>query len=164
MVDSSIHVDQRCARPQTYSRRPVFADRSWRSTGSGRERPPVGRNGSRRAVPGPGRQGEAQMRTHKGCSASGLEGIVVAETDLSEVDGEAGRLVIGGYEVEALTGHVTFEDVCALLWDGALPDAAGRERVRQALAEGRSRAAGLLPEIGNGPGAADGVGGPQPAG
>lgn len=89
------------------------------------------------------------MRTHKGCSASGLEGVVVAETDLSEVDGEAGRLVIGGYEVEALTGHVTFEDVCALLWDGALPGADDRERTRQALAEARVRAAGLLPYLGN---------------
>jgi citrate synthase len=89
------------------------------------------------------------MRAHKDCSASGLEGVVVAETDLSEVDGEAGRLVIGGYEVEALTGHVPFEDVCALLWDGALPDAAGRERMRQDLADARGRAAGLLPHLGN---------------
>jgi citrate synthase len=87
------------------------------------------------------------MRTHKGCSASGLEGIVVAETDLSDVDGEAGRLVIGGYEVEALTGSVPFEDVCALLWDGALPDAAGRERTRQGLAEGRRRAGAMLPSL-----------------
>ena len=89
------------------------------------------------------------MRTHKGCSASGLEGVIAAETELSEVDGEAGRLVIGGYEVEALTGSVTFEDVCALLWDGALPDADGRERMRQALADGRMRAAGLVPLLGN---------------
>jgi citrate synthase len=89
------------------------------------------------------------MRTHKGCSASGLDGVVVAQTDLSEVDGEAGRLVIGGYEVEALTGTVSFEDVCALLWDGALPDGDGRERMRQALAEARVRAAGFIPELGN---------------
>ena len=89
------------------------------------------------------------MKTHKGCSASGLEGIVVAETDLSEVDGEAGRLVIGGYEVEALTGRVTFEDVCSLLWDGALPSAEERERTRKAIADGRARAHGLLPHIGD---------------
>lgn len=89
------------------------------------------------------------MRAHKGCSASGLDGIVVAETDLSEVDGEAGRLVIGGYEVEALTGSVTFEDVCALLWEGQLPSAEQRERIRQDLADARQRAAGLLPDLGN---------------
>jgi citrate synthase len=39
--------------------------------------------------------------------------------------------------------------VCALLWDGALPDAEGREQMRRALAEGRARAHGLLPELGN---------------
>jgi len=89
------------------------------------------------------------MRMHKGCSASGLDGVVAAETDLSEVDGEAGRLVIGGYEVEALTGSVTFEDVCALLWDGALPDEAGKKSMQQALAAGRDRAAKLLPDLGN---------------
>jgi citrate synthase len=89
------------------------------------------------------------MRTHKGCSANGLEGVVAAETDLSEVDGEAGRLVIGGYEVEALTGAVTFEDVCALLWDGALPSAAERERTRRALADARLRAAEALPQLGD---------------
>jgi citrate synthase len=89
------------------------------------------------------------MRTHKGCLANGLEGVVVAETDLSEVDGEAGRLVIGGYEVEDLTGHVTFEDACALLWEGDLPDAAGRERMRRSLAEGRSRAAEKVPRLGD---------------
>ncbi len=83
------------------------------------------------------------MRAHKGCSASGLEGVVVAETDLSEVDGEAGRLVIGGYEVEALTGAVTFEDVCSLLWAGALPDEGERERMRQGPRR-RARACGRL--------------------
>ena len=89
------------------------------------------------------------MRAHQGCSASGLDGVVVAETDLSEVDGEAGRLVIGGYEVEALTGTVTFEDVCSLLWAGTLPDEGERERTRQDLADARVRAAGLLPHLGN---------------
>lgn len=89
------------------------------------------------------------MRAHKGCSASGLDGIVVAETDLSEVDGEAGRLVIGGHEIEALTGHVAFEDVCALLWDGALPTPERRERARQDLADARVRAGKLVPELGN---------------
>ncbi len=97
------------------------------------------------------------MRTYKASAASGLEGVVAAETELSEVDGEAGRLVIGGYEVEALTGTITFEDVCALLWDGALPSEAERERTRQALAEARVRAAGLLPLLGNALGRFDGM-------
>ena len=46
----------------------------------------------------------------------GLEGVVVAETRLSEVDGERGRLVIAGGDVESLAGTSSFEDVCARLW------------------------------------------------
>jgi citrate synthase len=54
----------------------------------------------------------------------GLEGIVAAETVLSEVDGEAGRLVIRGRSLDELTGRITFEQATHLLWDGffdALP-------------------------------------------
>ena len=48
----------------------------------------------------------------------GLEGIVAAETVLSEVDGEAGRLVIRGCSLDDLAGKVGFEDVVHLLFDG----------------------------------------------
>ncbi|HEY0159873.1 MAG TPA: citrate synthase/methylcitrate synthase [Thermoanaerobaculia bacterium] len=46
---------------------------------------------------------------------SGLEGIVAAETRLSMVDGERGRLVIGGYRVEELA-NASFERTVSLLW------------------------------------------------
>jgi citrate synthase len=39
----------------------------------------------------------------------GLEGVVVAETNLSEVDGEAGRLIIAGEQVETLCEERTVE-------------------------------------------------------
>lgn len=42
---------------------------------------------------------------------NGLEGVVVADTAISEVDGEAGRLVIAGSSVEDLTG--TYDEVAA---------------------------------------------------
>ena len=70
--------------------------------------------------------------------SDGLEGVVAAETVLSEVDGEAGRLVIRGYPVSALSGHITSEQATHLLLDGFfddLPDAAGL-----AAAIGRARA------------------------
>jgi citrate synthase len=51
----------------------------------------------------------------------GLEGVVAAETVLSDVDGEAGRLVIRGHDLEALADW-TFEDVTALLWSGFFDD------------------------------------------
>ena len=47
--------------------------------------------------------------------ANGLEGVVVAETRLSDVQGDAGKLVIAGAEVETLAGRVSFEDVAAMM-------------------------------------------------
>jgi citrate synthase len=58
----------------------------------------------------------------------GLEGVVAAETVLSEVDGAAGRLIIRGFPVEALAGRRAYEEVLHLLWDGffeTLPDDLG---------------------------------------
>ncbi|OXE36398.1 MAG: citrate synthase/methylcitrate synthase [Phenylobacterium zucineum] len=52
----------------------------------------------------------------------GLEGIIAAETILSDVDGQNGRLIIRGFELDQLAGQQSFEDVTALLWDGFFPD------------------------------------------
>jgi len=46
---------------------------------------------------------------------SGLEDIVAAETRLSDVDGEAGRLVIGGLPLARLVAEYCFEDAARLL-------------------------------------------------
>jgi citrate synthase len=80
---------------------------------------------------------------------TGLEGIVVADTELSDVDGERGRLVLRGHDVESLVGRVTFEDVVGLLWDGALPDDRRRAEIVRALAAGRVKAFELLPRLGD---------------
>jgi citrate synthase len=53
---------------------------------------------------------------------NGLEGVVAADTALSEVDGEAGRLLIRGLPVEALAGAWTFEEVARLLWESVFED------------------------------------------
>lgn len=50
----------------------------------------------------------------------GLDGVVAARTRLSHVDGIAGQLVIGGYELKELAGRVSFEEAAYLLWRGAL--------------------------------------------
>jgi citrate synthase len=39
----------------------------------------------------------------------GLEGVLVADTRISDVDGERGRLVIAGADVEQLAGRISFE-------------------------------------------------------
>jgi citrate synthase len=50
--------------------------------------------------------------------ANGLEGVVVAETKLSDVQGDVGRLIIAGADVEDLAGRVPFEEVAARLVPG----------------------------------------------
>ena len=55
-------------------------------------------------------------------SAKGLEGVVAAQTRISKVMGEEGRLIYGGYEIDDLARNTTFEEVAHLLWFGDLPD------------------------------------------
>jgi len=57
--------------------------------------------------------------------SDGLEDVVAAATVLSEVDGQAGRLIIRGHSLDELAGRTSYEAVVRLLWDGffdALPD------------------------------------------
>lgn len=66
----------------------------------------------------------------------GLEGVVIGETTISQVAGEAGQLVYGGYRIEDLAGNATFEEVCHLLWYGDLPAAVQLASLRQRFSEG----------------------------
>ena len=49
---------------------------------------------------------------------SGLDGVIVADTVMSEVDGEEGRLVVRGHAVEELVETRGYEGVAALLQGG----------------------------------------------
>ena len=51
----------------------------------------------------------------------GLEGIAVAETRLSDIDGESGELVIGGFPVDELAENASFEESVFLLFEDRLP-------------------------------------------
>ncbi len=66
-------------------------------------------------------------------AGSGLEGVVVARTRLSHIDGETGRLAYGGYSIEDLAAHATFEEVAHLLWHGELPGRAALDAFRAEL-------------------------------
>jgi citrate synthase len=81
-------------------------------------------------------------------TANGLEGVVVAETELSDVDGEQGTLTIRGHDVEELVGRASFEDVCGLLWHGVLPSPPARKDIERSLAQARVDAFELIPELG----------------
>ncbi len=65
----------------------------------------------------------------------GLEGVVAARTVLSEVDGEAGRLLIRGYSLDELAGRRSFEQVTAILWAGFFEELPGD--ITAALGEAR---------------------------
>ncbi len=77
------------------------------------------------------------VRTAK---SGGLEGIEVADTVLSDVDGERGRLVLRGHDIEAVAGTLPFEATLGLLWNGTVPDADEMARIRTALGHARARA------------------------
>jgi citrate synthase len=81
--------------------------------------------------------------------ANGLEDVVAATTRLSDVDGEAGRLVIAGRAVEDLAGRRRFEEVFHLLWRGHEPSPAEHEHVRALLAEGRELGHERLGDLGD---------------
>ena len=88
---------------------------------------------------------------------SGLEGTVVAETTLSDVDGERGELIIAGERVEALAGRVPFEELCARLW--TLGDLRARtpEAVGSPLGQARVEAFARLPSLGGALALGDGM-------
>jgi len=51
----------------------------------------------------------------------GLEGVLVAESELSFIDGDEGKLVYRGYTIEDLARDASYEEVLYLLWHGELP-------------------------------------------
>src|SRR6266508_1846369 len=52
---------------------------------------------------------------------AGLEDVVVSTSDICFIDGDKGRLLYRGYDIDDLVAHSTFEEVTYLLWYGALP-------------------------------------------
>jgi citrate synthase len=67
-------------------------------------------------------------------SNAGLEGVVVAQTRLSAINGETGELIYGGYEIDDLARNTTFEEVTYLLWNGRLPTDSELEEITRELA------------------------------
>jgi citrate synthase len=53
----------------------------------------------------------------------GLEGVLVATTEISKVDGIKGELTYRGYDIHDLAAHSTFEETSWLLFNGELPTA-----------------------------------------
>lgn len=68
----------------------------------------------------------------------GLEGIYVATTEISRVDGENGRLYYRGYDISELEAHGSFEETAFLLWYGKLPNKQELNDIHKHLANYRS--------------------------
>src|ERR1700753_2111680 len=64
---------------------------------------------------------------------SGLEGVVAAETVLSEVDGEAGRLTLRGHRLQDIVGRRSLEWLTCELWRGFVPGHLSEASLRRDL-------------------------------
>ncbi|GGL48790.1 citrate synthase [Halocalculus aciditolerans] len=71
----------------------------------------------------------------------GLEGVLVAESSLSYIDGDVGKLVYRGYTIEDLAANATYEEVLYLLWHGELPTREELDAFRTDMAEERALSA-----------------------
>ncbi len=77
----------------------------------------------------------------------GLEGVYFTESGICKVDGVNGRLYYYGYSIETLAENSNFEEVCYLLLNGRLPNAAELSGFRNSLAQERplpDEVAGLI--------------------
>ena len=78
---------------------------------------------------------------------SGLDGVIVADTVMSEVDGEAGRLVVRGHALQELVASRGFEGVAALLWQGYAEGGGDASAVASGLAAARVQAFADVPKL-----------------
>lgn len=68
----------------------------------------------------------------------GLEGVVVGATELSNVEGQIGRLTYRGFDIDDLAPNVSFEEVVHLLLCGHLPNASELESLKRELTARRA--------------------------
>ena len=75
---------------------------------------------------------------------SGLRDVCAGWTGASLIDGERGRLFYRGYSVESLAEHSSFEEVCYLMFYGALPTRGQLQELDADLKSGRHVPAGTM--------------------
>jgi citrate synthase len=74
----------------------------------------------------------------------GLEGVAVAISTITSIDGTAGKLMYRGYNIHELAEHSTYEEVVHLLLFGELPTEAQLAEIKQKLAASRALPAQVL--------------------
>ncbi|BCJ88057.1 citrate/2-methylcitrate synthase [Effusibacillus dendaii] len=75
---------------------------------------------------------------------AGLEDVVAGTSDICLVDGEKGRLVYHGYDINELSGKASFEEVVFLLWHGKLPNLNELNELNKELQKNRDIPADVL--------------------
>lgn len=73
------------------------------------------------------------MSSEANVAKAGLEGVVAAQSSISDVNGEEGKLIYVGYDIHDLAKHATFEEVIFLLWNGKLPTAAELDQLKSQI-------------------------------
>ena len=68
---------------------------------------------------------------------TGLRGVVIADTRISDVQGAAGKLIYRGYLIQDLANTTSFEEVAYLLLFEKLPDKAELKSFKAQLAAER---------------------------
>jgi len=74
---------------------------------------------------------------------TGLENVIVADTELSHIGGKKPELLYRGVDVCDLAGHSSYEETAYLLWNGELPNQEEIDRFRSSLAEKRNVSRGV---------------------
>jgi citrate synthase len=76
--------------------------------------------------------------------SKGLEGIVAAQTRLSDVRGDAGELIYAGYDINELAGKVGYEEIVHLLHWNHLPNRKELAELKATLVADRDLPQGVI--------------------
>jgi citrate synthase len=76
---------------------------------------------------------EKANESHTAIAATGLRGVVVGSSTVSDVVGDKGELIYQGYNIHDLAKFSTFEEVAFLLWQKRLPRRAELDELRRAI-------------------------------
>src|SRR5919198_1692962 len=82
-------------------------------------------------------EGVAPLAAGGSLTEKGLAGVVAAQTALSDIDGQLGRLSYVGYDIHDLARDSTFEETVFLLHHQRLPTASELEELSEQLTEER---------------------------
>src|SRR5436190_2961333 len=76
---------------------------------------------------------DTAKETPTAAAATGLRGVVVGASTVSDVVGDKGELIYQGYNIHELAKHSTFEEVAFLLWNKRLPNRSELAELNQQL-------------------------------